>query len=445
MLITIRLIAFFMALATGAPVLLHAQTIETAPGLVVVTVSDTSGARVADAGVALRRGTDERTMTTGADGTVRFTNLETGEWTVSVTRVGFARWIRTASVTSSELNVPVDLAIAGLSETVEVEGARGQPTQIPLAAPATGGSRLDIPVLDLPASLFLVGQPLIQERGARSVEEAVQLAVGMQASTGVGSIPSYATRGWSGNNVSLMRDGIRQNSASQSSRPVDAFLLDRVEILKGPASLLYGEGAIGGAVNLVSKSPASTLGVDSLLAFGSYGQYRAGVGINVPLNRTLQARVDVSQSGSDGYVGDSPQKLFAASTSLRWVPTSTVSVKATGSYSYDDTSAYYATPFIDNAFDPRTRDLNYNMADRLTKSHNRWFQVEADALLGRGWHVHNQFSLATHALDWRNFEGYSYNASTKTVDHARVRPRTRVDASIQGATSRIPISGLFKA
>src|SRR5436190_2131017 len=83
---------------------------------------------------------------------------------------------------------------------------------------ATVGSRLGIPVRDLPASLFMVGQSLIQERGARSVEEAVQLAVGMQASTGVGSIPSYATRGWNGNDISVMRDGIRQNSASQSSR-----------------------------------------------------------------------------------------------------------------------------------------------------------------------------------------------------------------------------------
>ena len=55
----------------------------------------------------------------------------------------------------------------------------------------------------------------------------------------------------------LFRDGVRQNTMSQSSRPVDAFLLDRIEILKGPSSLLYGEGAIGGAVNVVSKAPAA--------------------------------------------------------------------------------------------------------------------------------------------------------------------------------------------
>jgi iron complex outermembrane receptor protein len=142
--------------------------------------------------------------------------------------------VRTIPVAAGLAELPVGLAVAGLSETVQVRSEPGPPTQIPLDAPATGGSRLDIAVRDLPASLYLVGQGLIQDRGARSVEEAVQLAVGMQASTGVGSIPGYATRGWSGNNISVMRDGIRQNSSSQSSRPVDAFLLERIEILKGP-------------------------------------------------------------------------------------------------------------------------------------------------------------------------------------------------------------------
>lgn len=404
------------AFTGGAADPLFAQTTDGTRSQLTVTVSDSTGARVADAVVTITRGAERRTLTTGADGTVRFAGLASGEWMVTVVREGFARWTLAARVTSDPVDVPVGLAVAGFSETVQVESEAGPPTPIALNAPATGGSRLDIAVRDLPASLFLVSQPLIQERGARSVEEAVQLAVGMQASTGVGSIPGYSTRGWSGNNISLMRDGIRQNSNSQSSRPVDTFLLDRIEILKGPASLLYGEGAIGGAINMVSKSPISLLSVDSLLSYGSYGQYRAGIGVNVPLRRNLFARVDVSQSGSDGYVGDSPQKLAAASASVRWMPTSNISLKGTGTYTYDDTSSYYATPFINGTIDRRTRDINYNMEDRLTKSHNKWVQLEGDALLGRGWKVHNQFFAATHALDWRNFEGYSYNGATNTVD-----------------------------
>jgi iron complex outermembrane receptor protein len=385
-------------------------------GQLTVIAADTTGARISEATVVVSRGPDRRTLTTGADGSVQFSDLAPGDWSVTVTREGFAPWTRPVTIGSGASDVQVSLEVAGFSETVQVESRVPAPTQVPLSAPATGGSRLDIPVRDLPASLFMLGQPLIQEQGARSVEEAVQLAVGMQASTGVGSIPSYATRGWGGNNVSIMRDGIRQNSNSQSSRPVDAFLLDRIEILKGPASLLYGEGAIGGAVNIVSKSPISTFNIDSLLSYGSFDQYRAGVGINVPLRKNLFARVDVSQSGSDGYVGFSPQKLVAGAASIRWLPTSNIRIKTSGTYTYDNTSSYYATPFIDGGFDARTRDINYNMEDRLTKSHNKWYQVEGDILLRGGWKAHNQFFVATHALDWRNFEGYAYNAATNTVD-----------------------------
>lgn len=410
----VAVVVAFVSISTSA--MAFAQAADGRRGRLTVTVADSTGASVADAVVVLTRGAERRTMTTGDDGTARFANLGAGEWTVAVTRDGFARWQLVVRVDADSIDVPVGLAVAGFSETVQVESKVGPPTQIPLNAPATGGSRLDIPVRDLPASLFLVGQALIQERGARSVEEAVQLAVGMQATTGVGSIPGYATRGWGGNNISVMRDGIRQNSLSQSSRPVDSFILERIEILKGPASLLYGEGAIGGAVNMVSKSPISRLGLDTLLSYGSFGQYRAGAGINVPLRRNLFARVDLSQSGTDGYVGNSPQKLVAAAASLRWLPTSDISLKASGTYGYDNTSAYYATPFISGGFDRRTLDLNYNMEDRLTKSRNRWAQLGSDVLLGRGWILRNQLFAATHKLDWRNFEGYSYNAALNTVD-----------------------------
>lgn len=398
----------------AAGVVTGAQTPSSA-GDIQIVVTDSTGARVANASIDVVREGRRRTALTGADGTAHIANLEPGAVTLVVASPGFERWQKDITIRGS-MSVPVELAVAGLTETVRVQSDAGPATPIPLEAVASGGTRLDIPVRELPASLYLVGQELIQERGARTAEEAVQLAVGMQASTGVGSIPSYSTRGWGGNNVSLLRDGIRQNSNSQSSRPVDTFILDRIEVLKGPASLLYGEGAIGGAINFVSKSPISAFNTDALLSYGSFNSYRAGVGINVPVHRTVNARVDLSRTGTDGYVEHSPQQLNAAAASLRWMPTPDVSLTARASYTYDNTSSYYGTPFINGGFDRRTLALNYNMEDRLTKSHNRWGQIDADALVGAGWKLHNQVFASTHQLDWRNFEGYSYNAATNLVD-----------------------------
>ena len=162
---------------------------------VTVTVTDATGGRVANAQVKLNRNGLERATTTGADGVALFGDIAPGEWTLIVNRDGFAQWQRPATVQSGSTDVAVSLELAGLKEAVQVEAVAGPPDPIQLETPATGGTRLDIPLRELPASLALIPQDLMRERGARSAIEAAQLTVGMVTSTGVGSIPGYSTRG----------------------------------------------------------------------------------------------------------------------------------------------------------------------------------------------------------------------------------------------------------
>ena len=399
-----------------AVLMLAAQTQTRAQ--LTITVTDATGGRIANTAVVLSRGTQEFGGTTNDEGVLVVPNMASGEWTLTIRKEGFLPHQQTLNVQDSALDVPVTLEVAGLNQTVQIETTVGPPNPIQLDTQATGGTLLDIPVRELPASLSIIPQELIQERGARSAMEAVQLTVGMVASIGVGSIPGYSTRGWGSGDISVMRDGIRQNTNAQSARPVDTFILDRVEVLKGPGSLLYGEGAIGGAVNYISKDTRPLFGGDSLLSFGSFGSYRSGVGLNVPITRNLAARIDSSYSSTKGYTDLSPIRLRAMSGTVRWTPTEAMSFKANGTYSDDNTASYYSTPFINGQIDPRTRKLNYNMRDKLTKSHNSWGQITGDINLAHGWVIHNQSFAATHRMDWRNFENYAYNAATQKVDIA---------------------------
>ena len=153
-------------------------------------------------------------------------------------------------------------------DQVDVTADKENNFSLPLDAVATSGSRLGLTSRELPASVSIVTQEMMQLRGLRTAVEAVESAVGMTGGTNFGSIPNYSTRGFGGNNVTIMRDGIRQNTASQSSRTVDSFILDRIEILKGPDGLMFGEGAIGGAVNYISKTPSPTFRSDLLASYG---------------------------------------------------------------------------------------------------------------------------------------------------------------------------------
>ncbi len=356
-----------------------------------------------------------RETATDEQGNYRFDRLTSGRYEVSFAKAGFATTTQAVVVGEGSERLDVTLAVGQVETSVTVQGT-AEVSALRLDSPATGGTRLDLPVRELPVTLSIVSQEMIQERGARSVNEAVDLAVGMLSGTSVGSIPSYATRGFSGNNITVMRDGMRQNTSSQSARPLDSYQFEQVEVLKGPSSILYGEGAIGGAINMVSKSPTSSFLFDGLVSFGSFASYRGGVGVSGPVGKNVFVRVDASRSGTDGYVDNSGQGLDTIGASIRWNATERLSVLASGQYGKDSTESYYGTPLIDGRIDPRTRFLNYNMRDNLARSKNRFARLNFDWRVFGGWRVRSEGFLATHALDWRNYEGYAFNPATRLVD-----------------------------
>src|SRR6185503_19510567 len=101
-----------------------------------------------------------------------------GDWTLTIRKEGFAQYQKVIAVQGGTVDVPVALEVAGVNEILQIETTIGPPSPIQLDTTATGGTLLDIPVRELPASLSLIPQELIQERGARSAIEAVQLTVG---------------------------------------------------------------------------------------------------------------------------------------------------------------------------------------------------------------------------------------------------------------------------
>jgi iron complex outermembrane receptor protein len=229
-----------------------------------------------------------------------------------------------ASALSAQTTKPAAKDELVVLDRIDVIAEKAKNFSLPLdAAPATG-SRLGLTVRDLPASVSVITQEMMQLRGLRTAVESVESAVGMTGGTNFGSIPTYSTRGFGGNNVTILRDGIRQNTASQSSRTVDSFLLDRVEVLKGPSSLMFGEGAVGGAINYVSKNPDRTRRGELLASIGPWSTYRLGVGLGGPLPTlnsqpsTLNYRLDLVQNSTGGYQDRNSQDYLGLAGALGW-------------------------------------------------------------------------------------------------------------------------------
>src|SRR6266851_3937265 len=152
-------------------------------------------------------------------------------------------------------------AVATAAAPAPSPAASAAPT-LNLTGPASSGSRLNLTRLQTPASVEVITAETIAERGQHNVLDAVtQNATGFTASPapGNGSL-AFNTRGFSGNGtVMTLYDGTRLYvGAGTLTFPFDTWSAQRIEVLRGPASVMYGEGAIGGAINVISKMPLTT-------------------------------------------------------------------------------------------------------------------------------------------------------------------------------------------
>ena len=131
-----------------------------------------------------------------------------------------------------------------------------QPTQEVVVT----ATRVPTPVLDIPAGVSVIDRQTILERGYTTLTEALAAVPGVHVSQsgGPGGNASVFVRGTNSNAVLVLRDGMPLNDASDSSGAfnfgVDTLAdVERIEVIRGPMAALYGSGAIGGVINLISR------------------------------------------------------------------------------------------------------------------------------------------------------------------------------------------------
>src|SRR6201999_982729 len=146
-----------------------------------------------------------------------------------------------------------DLVTENVSQTVTVNGG-----QDPLTTISSTGTRLGLDPLKTPAAISILSRGVLQARGYDQIQDAIRSMPG-PSSGGTPADPSqFVFRGFVGNQVTLVRDGIYVGPADMVNREENSFNLQSVELLSGPGSVLYGQGAVGGTINVVTRKPAFT-------------------------------------------------------------------------------------------------------------------------------------------------------------------------------------------
>ena len=420
--------------AVGIVLPAQAQAQAQLSGLIVAP----SGDGVADISVSLTLAASEAAVAsvrTAANGEFVFENLAAGNYVLRVAAPGFRPTERRLTLNATDnLRVDVPLALA-VEEAVTVVAVR---EPLSLDTPSDTGSRLGLTSRELPASLDIVPQSVMRSRGQRTAGEAIESAVGVTFGNSPGNPGSFSTRGFTNNRVSVLYDGLRLGPPGMVSRQLDVWNLERVEVLKGPASALFGEGAVGGAVNYVvrrpDRGPQRSAGS---FEYGSFKTRRLGLGTGGPVGDSgLHYRVDYSLNESDGFVDRTPSTLQSLTSALAWDSAPTVSTQVSFDVLDDDITSYWGTPLVPESFatepisgvvstdadetiDRRMSRVNYNVGDDVMNATSFLTRVKNQWRAAPGLLLRNELYYLSAEREWKNSETYAFNAETRLVDRDR--------------------------
>ncbi|CAD0353476.1 TonB-dependent receptor [Xanthomonas hortorum pv. cynarae] len=309
--------------------------------------------------------------------------------------------------------------------------------------PASTGSNLGLTPFEIPASLEVIDRAQLQARGDSNVTDAITRASAISGMPHPGNgLSALSTRGFT-DSASVMRlyDGLRQYGGVGVTFPFDTWSIERIEVLKGPASVIYGEGAIGGVINIVPKKPRQDAVENEVQAtIGTEDTARLAFGSGGAIDDRLSYRVDASANYTSGWVDRGHSSDATFSGALRWDATAELSLTLNYAYGYQKPMRYFGTPLVDGRVLDALRHKNYNVGDAVMRFKDQWTQLDAvwspnDAvtLTSRVYHVASK-------RDWRNAESYVYNTTTALIDRS-TNTAINHDQQQTGITSSLVLKG----
>ncbi|MBE9201706.1 MULTISPECIES: TonB-dependent siderophore receptor [unclassified Nodularia (in: cyanobacteria)] len=182
---------------------------------------------------------------------------------------------------------------------------------------ASSATRTDTPIRDVPASIQVVPRQVIEDQQVTRLDEALRNVSGVTSDNFAGIFPNFTIRGF--RNAPILRDGFRQYGSFQVLPEITN--LESIEVLKGPASILYGDIDPGGLINAVSKKPLSEPFYAAEFQLGNRNFVRPRLDISGPLTPSgnLLYRLNTLYTKDDGFRGfDQANERFFIAPTIAW-------------------------------------------------------------------------------------------------------------------------------
>lgn len=239
--------------------------------------------------------------------------------------------------------VPTDGSLVLDTISVQGENARGGfegyvPTRSATAA------KTDTPFIESPQTVAVVGRDQMEDQGITTVSESLRYSSGVLTETAGGQsrrFDSFFIRGVGGFGSAAQYaswvDGMRWAFPLRTAVQIDPYLLERVEVMKGPSSALYGQGSAGGFVNMISKTPSLDAKNEVFTTIGSHNRVEAGFDLSGALDENNEWLYRIVGLGrmADAQIDFQRDERVAIAPSLTWQPTDDTTLTIQAMYHHD--------------------------------------------------------------------------------------------------------------
>ena len=261
-------------------------------------ITDNNGNPINEATISVKG--MKRAVRTKGNGYFTLSDLPSGETTIVVHAIGYAAQQRILKLTNKSYQ-GIDFVLQERSDALPTVDVMGRREQSYKNSVSFVGTKTATALKDVPQSIAYVTKELILDQGAITVNDVVRNMSGVNPYSFYNDFSIRGFRATGNRNSGNLVNGMRtQTSLWRQSSLAN---IERVEVIKGPASALFGNAAPGGVINRVTKKPLDVARQSVTLTTGSFGTTRAYTDLTGPLNdkKTLLYRLNLGYENTDGF------------------------------------------------------------------------------------------------------------------------------------------------
>lgn len=266
---------------------------------------------------------------------------------------------------------------------------------------STTKSQLD--VMETPQAIAVVTHEVIEQQQAQQLSDVVKNVNGVYLTSARGSSQdSFGARGYTFGNENIFKNGSRVNAGAFP----EVSGLERVEVLKGSAAILYGNVAPGGIVNMVTKKPLFNFGGNVTLNYGSWNNIKPTIDIYSGITKNAAVRVNGSYENKDSF------RDFVTSEKYYFNPSFLYNIS-------DKTQIIVETDYLKHHFTPDF-GLGSLVLNSETNESKLNTLLDINKFPGITWQYQtNEIATATVTLNHKINNNWNYNAIASYQNYKR--------------------------